>query len=246
MICALKATAIDEAEHLVRPCVGPTTRILVLMNGLGLEERFAGWFGSKRVFGGLAFTCINRGDSGFIHHIAYGSVTLGHLENDSREIEAALSVWEPSRVTVISAPSLLRARWEKLCWNIPFNGLTVASGGVPTDRIVGDPDSRSVVRSLIAEVVAAGNADLTAHAKSERLDANSIADRMLELTDTMGPYRPSTLVDFVEGKTMEIDAIFGEPLRRARALVTATPQLDLLTAVLLDLDTAPQARNVSR
>ena len=43
VLCALKATSIEAAPELVGPCVGARTRILALMNGLGVEERFAGW-----------------------------------------------------------------------------------------------------------------------------------------------------------------------------------------------------------
>ena len=39
VVCALKATAMDSAEGLIRPCVGPDTRVLALMNGLGIEEQ---------------------------------------------------------------------------------------------------------------------------------------------------------------------------------------------------------------
>jgi 2-dehydropantoate 2-reductase len=141
VICALKSTSIHDAHKLVQPCVGPHTRVLVLMNGLGLEEHFADWFGPERIFGGLAFTCINRGKPGYIHHLAYGTVTVGHFKDNPAELEAALSLWSGSKVRVVSAPSLLRARWEKLCWNIPFSGLCVAAGGITTDRILRDRKS---------------------------------------------------------------------------------------------------------
>ncbi len=236
VVCALKATSIDEAQKLVRPCVSTHTRILVLMNGLGLEERFAEWFDSLRIFGGLAFTCINRGEPGYVHHLAYGSVTLGHFLNNSDELEAAISLWESTKVRVSSSQSLLRARWEKLCWNIPFNGLAVAAGGLTTDRIVGDPGLRRIARTLMEEVVEAGNKDLAAHSEGVRIDTRSIIERMFALTDTMGVYRPSTMIDFASGRIMEIGAIFGEPLRRAESLEVATPQLALLTALLLALN----------
>ena len=77
VICALKATAMDVAERLIRPCVGPQTRILALMNGLGIEEQFGQWFDRQRVLGGLAFVCINRGEPGVIHHMDYGRVAFG-------------------------------------------------------------------------------------------------------------------------------------------------------------------------
>ncbi len=237
VICALKSGSLDNAHKLVRPCVGPGTRVLVLMNGLGLEEHFAGWFGAGRVFGGLAFTCINRGKPGYIHHLAYGTVTVGHFQDSPAELETALSLWSGSRVKVMPAPSLLRARWEKLCWNIPFSGLCVAAGGITTDRIMQDPGLHAAALNLMEEVIAAGNADLEFHGGDLRIDRESMVDSMFTRTATMGAYRPSTMIDYVEGKAMEIEYMFSEPLRRARALGLQAPHLTLLTALLRSLNT---------
>ncbi len=236
VICALKSTSIHSAQKLVLPCVGTDTRILVLMNGLGLEDHFASWFGADKVFGGLAFTCINRGKPGNVHHLAYGALTLGHYKNDPAEIEKAVALWSGSRTDILSAPSLLRARWEKLCWNIPFSGLCVAGGGITTDRILADAALRTAAYSLMEEVICAGNADLAHHGEKCRIDAKSMVESMFQKTSTMGAYRPSTMIDFVEGKAMEIDAIFAEPLRRARELNVPVQALALLTAVLRSLN----------
>ena len=85
------------------------------------------------------------------------------------------------------------------------------------------------------EVVAAGNAELAARDGADRIDGAEVITRMFTLTDVMGPYRPSTLIDFVEGRAIEVDAIFAEPARRARALGVPTPRLDQLTAILAAL-----------
>ena len=236
VLCALKATSIEAAAELVGPCVGETTRILALMNGLGVEERFAGWFGGQRVFGGLAFTCLNRGEPGTVHHLDYGPVTVGHFEDDTAELELAAALWEGAKVEVSTSTSLLRARWEKLCWNIPFNGLAVTAGGITTDRILAAPDLREAARAVMREVVAAGNADLAAHGEQERIDEDAVVERMFELTDAMAAYRPSTMIDFVEGRPMEVKAIFGEPVRRARALGVETPYMALLAGLMRALD----------
>ena len=236
VLCALKATAMPEMPALVKPCLGPQTRILALMNGLGLEEQFAEHLGAKRVFGGLAFTCINRGEPGYIHHLDFGPIVVGHLLNDPAELERARSLWLGSRVKVSVTPSLLHTRWEKLGWNIPFNGLTVAVGGVPTDRIVGDPALRAAAHAIMVEVLTAGDADLRAHGESVFLDRPAIIQRYFTNTDAMGAYRPSTMIDFVDGRSMEVEAIYAEPLRRARALGVDVPRLELLTAVLRALN----------
>lgn len=238
VLCALKSTAIEEARTLIEPCVGDGTRILLLMNGLGLEEAVGGWFGDERVFGGLAFTCINRGAPGVVNHIDYGAATIGHHLDEPGALDAALALWEDAHVEVIRAPSLLLARWRKLLWNVPFNGLAVTAGGITTDRIMGDADLRAAAEAVMREVVAAGNADLAAHGESGRLDSVADIEAMLTATDAMAVYRPSTMIDFVEGRALEVEAIFGEPLRRARALGVPTPYLELLTALMRSLDPA--------
>ena len=237
VICALKSSSLLDAHKLVLPCVGHGTRILVLMNGLGLEERFADWFGAARVFGGLAFTCINRGKPGYIHHMAYGTVTIGHFQDSPAELEAGLSLWSGCKVQVVPAPSLLRARWEKLCWNIPFSGLCVAAGGITTDRILQDPGLNAAAHQLMDEVILAGNADLESHGETLRINRDSMIDSMFSRTSTMGAYRPSTMIDYVEGKAMEIEYMFAEPLRRAESLGLQVPRLTLLAALLNSLNT---------
>ena len=238
VLCGLKATSLGEASALIRPCLGPETRVLAIMNGLGIEEALAEAIGSGRVFGGLAFTCLNRGEPGTVRHSEYGQVAIGRLGDDAAELERALELWEGARVEVSAAPSLLRARWEKLCWNVPFNGLAVAAGGVDTEAIVTDAALRGAARALMGEVAAAGNADLAARGHRERIDGEAVIARMFALTDAMGPYRPSTLIDFLEGRAIEVDAIFAEPARRARALGVAAPRLEQLAALLARLDPA--------
>ncbi len=241
VVCALKATAVEDARALLAPCMGEGTRVLLLMNGLGLEETFAGWFGAERIFGGLAFTCINRLEPGVVHHIDYGAVTLAHHLDDPAALEDARALWDGAKVTVQTAPSLLAARWNKLLWNVPFNGLAVTAGGITTDRIMGDPGLRAAAEATMREVVAIANADLRAHGSSVRLDGGESIPSMLRATEAMAAYRPSTMIDFVEGRPLEVEAIFGEPLRRADALGVPVPYLTLLTALMRALNPASGA-----
>jgi 2-dehydropantoate 2-reductase len=52
----------------------------------------------------------------------------------------------------------------------------------------------------------------------------------------MGAYKPSTLLDFEAGRALEIEAIWGEPLRRAQAQGAALPRLEELYRWLKTLD----------
>lgn len=236
VVCSLKATALEQAERLVRPCVGPETRIVALMNGLGIEERFAEWFGSARVFGGMAFVCINRGAAGVIHHLEYGRVSIGHFEDDPVELDALRALLESAAIEVSVAPNLRYARWEKLCWNVPFNGLSVAGGGIGTQTILGDEALEQTARRAMREVVAAGNADLAAAGSTARIDGDEVIARMFALTASMGDYRTSMVIDFVLGRELEVEAILGEPWRRAVALGVEAPTMATLYSVVRAAD----------
>ena len=231
-ICSLKATALDEARALLAPCVGEGTRVLALMNGLGIEERFAGWAGARRVFGGMAFVCINRGEPGVIHHLEYGRVSIGHFEDDPGELALLAQLLESGGIEVTVAPNLRYARWEKLCWNIPFNGLSVAAGGVGTRAIVEDPALRATAERAMREVVTIANADLAAAGSEARLTGDAVVGWMFAQTDTMGDYRTSMVIDYVAGRPLEVESILGEPLRRAAALGVAAPTIATLYSLV--------------
>jgi 2-dehydropantoate 2-reductase len=118
---------------------------------------------------------------------------------------------------------LAEARWQKLIWNVPFNGLAIAGGGITTDRILADPALAAQVRPLMDEIA------LAARHFGHQVTEEFIQSR-IEVTPDMGAYRPSSLVDFLAGREVEAEAIWGEPLRRAQAAGLAMPRLAELYA----------------
>lgn len=232
VLCALKATSLNDMPALVAPLLRPGTRIIAMMNGLGIEERFVQEFPGHPVFGGMAFVCLNRGEPGVVHHIDYGRVSIGHLGDDPNEVTRAAALLAEAGVETVPAPNLLQARWEKLCWNIPFSGLSVAAGGVGTATILGDAGLSALAHAAILEVAAAANADFVAHGVQGQIDGHDMAARMFAQTATMGDYRPSMLIDYLNSAPMEVDAILAEPCRRAAALGAPTPVVDAIRALV--------------
>ncbi len=56
----------------------------------------------------------------------------------------------------------------------------------------------------------------------------SFVDLQFERTGKIGGYRPSSLIDFQEGRDVELEEIWGEPVRRARKVGAAVPRLEML------------------
>ena len=99
--------------------------------------------------------------------------------------------------------------------------------------------SRREARALMEELVRLGNAELARSGEAARIAGDAVIERMFAMTDVMGASRPSTLIDYLEGRSLEVEAIFGEPLRRAHALGEPAPRLELMTALLRSLAGGP-------
>ena len=125
---------------------------------------------------------------------------------------------------------LRRGRWEKLVWNIPFNGLGAALD-LTTDRLIGSTAGMDLLNRLMREVVA------IAAAEGVQMPPDLI-DRQITHTSTMGAYQSSMQVDKRQGRALEVEAIFGEPLRRAARLGVDTPTLRALYDMVRLVDPA--------
>jgi 2-dehydropantoate 2-reductase len=251
VLIGLKTTANDQLGRLVSPLVGPATAVMTLQNGLGNEGLLAKLFGGEKIMGGLCFVCLNRIEPGVVRHMAHGTIVMGEYqrwpEPRTQEIAALIRhAGVPCKVT----DNLESAHWEKLVWNVPFNGLGVAAAaGYPavisgvvqaeaklsecltTDRLLADPAWKALVRELMLEVIAVANA------RGHKL-STELADKHIERTRNMGAYKASTLLDFEHRRALEMENLFLEPLRQASRAGVPAPRLTALCAVLSALDPA--------
>lgn len=60
----------------------------------------------------------------------------------------------------------------------------------------------------------------------------TFADKQIERTRAMGAYKASTLVDFEQGRVLELDSLFQEPLRQGKTAGAPVPRLQALCNVL--------------
>jgi 2-dehydropantoate 2-reductase len=224
VIVAWKATSNDQLAGVLPPLLHAETQVLTLQNGLGNCECIAEITGPGRVLGGQCFVCINRISPGHVKHSAGGRVTLGEwrpgIPGRAEEIAGR---FQAAGIPCTAVTDLEQAQWEKLVWNIPFNGLSVAEGGVTTDVLLASSVIENEIRALMAETIAAARA--LGHPLEE-----SLIDFNIGRTRPMGQYRTSSMIDFVEGREVEIGPIWREPLRRGQAAGVKMPHLEMLLA----------------
>jgi 2-dehydropantoate 2-reductase len=243
VLIGLKTTANDRFAQLLPPLVRQDTIILTLQNGLGNEECLARLFPAEQVMGGLAFVCLNRIRPGVVHHIDYGRIVIGEFRKPAEPRTDKIADWfRRAGVACDVSDNLALTHWDKLVWNIPFNGLGAASSAgyeaviegraglargpcLTTDLLLAHPGWNKLVRDLMAELVHAAQ-------KLGLLLGDEVIQQQINRTLTMGAYKPSTVLDFERGQPLELESMFAEPLRLARSVGAATPPLAALVGVL--------------
>lgn len=229
VLVALKTTANAAFRELIAPLLHASTAIVTLQNGLGSDEELAAAFGPERILGALCFICVNRLAPGDISCTSPGTIGFGEYQRPATDrLRAIAEKFTRAGIKATVHDNLMELRWRKLIWNVPFNGLSIAAGGITTDKIMADPALEAEAAALMREIAAAA----AAHGYDI---PDSFIRKQLDITRPMGPYKPSSLIDYLAGREVEVESIWGEPLRRAKAKNVPTPRLEMLHALLRSL-----------
>ena len=211
VLVALKSTANDRFADLVGPAVTQGTTVALFQNGLGAEDQLRRAVPNcGAIVGALCFVCAHRRAPGHVAHLDYGPVDVA--EHEAQRVTSAVRLLTNdlggAGFSATAHADLVTARWRKLVWNIPYNGLSVLLDA-STDELMNDPSSRSLVTTMMSEVVTAGRAC------GADLD-EAFAQGRRDMTLTMTAYAPSMKLDFETGRPMEIAAIYDAPVEAAR------------------------------
>jgi len=223
LVC-IKTTANADLKNLIPPLLGPDTVVCTLQNGLGNEELLASIAGKERVLGGVCHVCVSRPEPGIARNMACTDIKFSDLSGgDTPRARSLAQIFRTAGVNCTVAPSIGSARWYKLVWNVPFNGLGIAGGpgGRDTQLVLEDPALHQEAKDLMTEVLAAS-------AKLGYPQEPGLIDKEIARTRTMGHYKSSSQLDWEAGKPVELESIWGEALRQGTASGVPMPHLQKL------------------
>jgi len=213
VIVALKTTHNDLLKSILPDVIKNKGIIVALQNGLGIEKDISEIVPSAAIIGGLCFLCSNKMGPGHIRHMDYGSIRLGQYSKDnfsvgvSKELKKIVDIFSKAGIPIHIAENLGKARWEKLVWNMGFNGLAVILNAT-TEQIMKNKSSRTMVNEIMLEVIQG------ARICGFDID-DSFAEIMLNATQQMIDYSPSMKLDYDADRPMEIDTIYWRPIQEA-------------------------------
>ena len=214
----------DVLPELLRPVIHDNSIVILIQNGIGLEEDLLKVFPGLQIVAGLAFICSAKVGPGHVSHQCYGSINLGNYSCNQEQFEVLLHDILDAGIQAAEVP-YMEARWKKAVWNMPFNGMTVALN-TSTDRLLKNPATRQLIYDQMMEVIGAANA-----LGVESLTAD-FADKMMQMTDEMVPYSPSMKLDYDFHRPMEIEYLYTRPIAEAKKAGFDMPKLAMLEAEL--------------
>lgn len=230
LVCS-KTNANAELAPLINRIAVPGTKVMLLQNGFAVEQQLRPLLSEQvHLLGGLCFIWVHRSEPGVIEHQAQGRINPGyHSGPVSPEAgyaiaQQAAELFQQAGLDSKAVADLQEARWQKLVWNIPYNGLSVLLDS-HTKQLMDEPHSRELVTELMQEVVEG------AAACGYNLP-NSLVQGMLKFTETMPAYLPSMYHDFAAQRPMELEAIYQAPLDAAQAAGCAMPKTAMLLQTL--------------
>ena len=226
VIVCWKTTCNDQLSTALPPLLHETTRVLTFQNGMGNAESIAQVVPDERVFIGLCFVCAMMDTPGEISHLEGGAIQFAPLVPTAEGAEQAAelaALFDDTPVETHTALHTEQILWTKLSWNIPFNGLCLAHGGISIRQLFLMPGEAERARAIMNEVCR------TAEMRGFPLPPE-IIHRQMEQTSKMGDFIPSSAVDYNRHRPVEYTAIWGTPLERAHEVGAKVPEWERLCA----------------
>ena len=228
LVC-LKSTNNHLLTSLLPPLLHRDTLVVLIQNGIGVEDDVQQMFPGVQLAAGLAFICCAKTEPGVVNHQCYGQINVGNFScTASMRVQQVVDDFNAAGVKA-GQVEYHEARWKKAVWNMPFNGMTVALH-TQTDLLLKHPDTRHLIRQQMLEVIGAAR-----HLGVKDID-ESFADKMLQMTDEMTPYSPSMRLDYDFHRPMELEYLYSRPIAMAVQAGYVMPRLEMLMQELRFLD----------
>lgn len=236
LLVGAKTTSNPELAPVIAAAAADGAKVVLLQNGLGVEDELRPLLpAGLHLLGGLCYICVHRAGSGEIEHQALGAVHLGYHSGpaanaDERQsiLQEGAALFRAAGVESQAMADLDQARWLKLVWNVPYNGLAVLFD-TGTSGLMAQQDSRALIQAIMDEVVDGARA--CGHAVPEGYAAQLFAS-----TNRMPDYLPSMYHDHAQRRPLELHAIYAAPLEAAARAGCRMVRIEMLHQALRFID----------
>lgn len=231
VLVSLKTVNNKLLPTLLSPLLKPDTLVVLIQNGIGVEEDVQKMMPNVRLAAGVAYICVAKTQPGHVNHQYLGRLSLANYSYPDASLLNAVADDLTAAKAKTKVADYLEARWKKAVWNMTFNGMSVVENA-QTDQLANDPVTGKLIYRQMLEVIAA------AKALGVKQISDSYADDVMDMTRKMKPYSPSMKLDYVFHRPMEIYYLYTRPIAIARSAGVDMPLMQALEDKLSSMDAA--------
>lgn len=248
----------DDSEILTGLVKEDHTAIVLVQNGLGVEQPYSKRFPSTPVLSAVTIASAAQIEPGVIKHNRWTRISIGPYLHEllDAEAEEKHKATQQNRKLVellkeggikdaeqYSHSKLQVVRWHKIAINASMNSSAVLSGGTTNNAMSADPELYIHLKGVMDEVLATAEKVLNVSMPKELATSEAILSSTLK--NTSGS-KPSMLLDWEQGKKMELEVILGNPIRIAKEHGLEMPRMQTLYALLKKAQQNKEAEKTSK
>lgn len=211
------------------PFVKKEASILTFQNGVSNEEVLADLYGEKQVLSGAAHISAQVAAPGAVKQEGNHLFFIGSLSDDNcQKAKEVVQLFENSGINARSSDRIIERKWRKSLWNVTFNPLSAVTGAA-VGEILDSPELNKTAELVLKEIVEV--------AKKANIKVTKKAiDQVFSDAALVRHHKTSMLQDREKGKPMEVEALCGYFVKKARRLEVDTPVLETLYSLLTFID----------
>jgi 2-dehydropantoate 2-reductase len=209
VLLSVKTVDTESAAVAIAPHLAEGALLVSFQNGVDNVERIRAATGIHAL-PAIVYVAAAMTGPGRVKHHGRGDIVI-------RDVPRIASVFDQAGLSCRISGNIAGELWTKLVMNCAYNAISAVTGSQYI-YIKETPWTRNVMKELIAEVVAVGNA-----AGVVLPDADDLIHAALKLGDAMANATSSTEQDLARGRRTEIDSLNGYVARRGKELGIPTP-----------------------
>lgn len=246
LLVATKALPdVSDDSQLIEGLVSAGTSIVLVQNGLGVEEPYQKRFPHASILSAVTIASAEQPSHGLIQHNRWTRISIGPYlpHQDCGEASEGDAIATKSNVQLVKLlqeagindaeaydhAGLQFVRWHKIAINAAMNPSSVLSGGCGNQEMSQDPEMSRHLEGIINEVL-----ETAPKVLGKPLPAKlATAEQILNSTrKNSSGSRPSMWADWEKGSRMELEVILGNPIRIAREKGLEMPRLQTMYALI--------------
>ncbi|EKD14837.1 uncharacterized protein L3040_003944 [Drepanopeziza brunnea f. sp. 'multigermtubi'] len=223
IVCSKALPTIPSTAELIKPAVSSRTTIVLIQNGIAIEEPYAKLFPDNPLLSTVVYLPVTQISPGIVQHKEVELLHIGAYPASSgtESAQKLADLLKAAGATAEVHEDVQFERWSKLLVNASWNPMCALSRSRDAEILQSSVDAKDVIREVMLEIASVANA-----CGYSKIDAALVDFQLARATvrDLPG-VEPSMMADALAGRNMEVEAIVGSVVRLAKEHEIKTPML---------------------